>query len=496
MIPNTIEIVHNEVLQTMIVPNLTLHTDKYQINMMYAHWKNGTADTGAVFEAYFRKLPFGNGYAVFAGLERIVSYIEDLKFGEEELAYLAEQEERYEQGFLDKLRQFQFRGSLYAMEEGAVVFPNEPLVRVEGTIFETQLVETALLNFLNYQTLIATKASRIFQVAAGDTLLEFGTRRAQEADAAVWGARAAYIAGFDATSNLRAGMLFGIPTKGTHAHSWVQDHNTEEEAFLRYAEALPNQVTLLVDTYDTLRSGVPNAIKTARYLESQGKRMNGIRLDSGDLAYLSKEARKQLDAAGLPDVQIVASNDLDETLIFNLKAQGARIDVWGVGTQLITAADQPSLGGVFKLVAREQDGQYIPVIKLSANPEKVSAPGHKDVYRIMNKETGLAEADYIALHDEKDMLSGARIKLFDPVHPYISRNVEDYAAVPLLKQIFNQGKLVYELPDLHAIRRFHKEQLGLFRPELLRKLNPELYAIHLSEKCWQLKMDLIQAYSK
>lgn len=476
--------------------NLTLHTDKYQINMMYAHWKNGTADTPAVFEAYFRKLPFGNGYAVFAGLERIVKYMEELCFGEEELAYLAEQEEQYEPAFLERLRQFRFNGSMYAMEEGTIVFANEPLIRVEGTIFESQLIETALLNFMNYQTLIATKASRIVQVADGDTLLEFGTRRAQEADAAVWGARAAYIAGFHATSNMRAGMLFGIPAKGTHAHSWVQGHDTEEEAFMKYAEALPDQVTLLVDTYDTLESGVPNAIKTARWLESQGKQLSAIRLDSGDLALLSKEARKQLDAAGLPHVKIVASNDLDETLIFNLKAQGARIDTWGVGTQLITAADQPSLGGVYKLTARWKDGRYVPVIKLSANPEKVTTPGRKDVFRIRNLNTGRARADYIALYGEEEKPDGSRLKLFDPLHPYLYKYVNGYEAVPLLKCIFDKGSLVYELPSLAQVRQFHQEQLSSFLPEVKRKLNPEFYPIHLSEKTWQMKMDLIQQHQE
>ncbi|MFF2483187.1 nicotinate phosphoribosyltransferase [Paenibacillus sp. NPDC058071] len=476
--------------------HLTLHTDKYQINMMYAHWKNGTANRKAVFEAYFRKLPFGNGYAVFAGLERIVHYIQGLRFGEEELRYLAEQEEQYEPAFLELLRQFKFGGSLYAVEEGQIVFPNEPLIRVEGTIFETQLVETALLNFMNYQTLIATKASRIAQVAEGDVLLEFGTRRAQEADAAVWGARAAYIAGFHATSNMLAGMRFGIPTKGTHAHSWVQDHDTEEEAFMKYAQALPDQVTLLVDTYDTLKSGVENAIKTARWLDSIGKKMGAIRLDSGDLAYLSKQARKRLDAAGFPEVKIVASNDLDETLIFNLKAQGAKIDTWGVGTQLITAADQPSLGGVYKLTARERDGELVPVIKLSNNPEKVTAPGKKSVYRIVNRNTGLAEADYLSLDNEDDDPNGRRLKLFDPVHPYIYRYVSDYEAVPLLRPIFEQGQLVYELPDLDRIRAYHREQLSRMSPEVQRKLNPELYPVHLSEKAWQLKMDLIKSYQK
>ncbi|NHN30549.1 nicotinate phosphoribosyltransferase [Paenibacillus agricola] len=476
--------------------NLTLHTDKYQINMMYAHWVNGSHKSKAVFEAFFRKLPFGNGYAVFAGLERIVNYINNLHFDDDIIAYLAEQEENYDPEFLKLLRDFRFNGNLSAVEEGAIVFANEPLIRVEGEIFEAQLVETALLNFMNFQTLIATKASRIRQVAPDDILMEFGTRRAQEADAAIWGARAAYIVGFDATSNMRAGMLFGIPSKGTHAHAWVQSHDTEEQAFIRYAEALPNQVTLLVDTYDTLRSGVPLAIKVAKAMEQQGKQMNGIRLDSGDLAYLSKTARAMFDEAGLSYVKIVASNDLDEHIIFNLKAQGARIDSWGVGTQLITAADQPSLGGVYKLVAREKDGAYVPVIKISGNPEKVSTPGIKDAYRIVSRATGKAEADYVTLAGETEAVQGQKLKLFDKLHPYLFKFVEDYDAIPLLRPIFVEGKQVYELPALEQIRRFHREQLDLFWPEYLRKLNPAIYPIDLSVKAWQQKMDLIQEHSK
>ncbi|WP_068774231.1 nicotinate phosphoribosyltransferase [Paenibacillus sp. FJAT-26967] len=479
------------------LPNLTLHTDKYQINMMYAHWKNGTHHQRAVFESFFRKLPFGNGYAVFAGLQRLIDYVNDLKFDEQAIRYLSTQEENYDPGFLDELRAFRFQGSIYSMEEGTLVFANEPLVRVEGTIFETQLVETALLNFINYQTLIATKASRIKNVSPQDTFLEFGTRRAQEADAAVWGARASYIAGFDATSNVLAGMMFGIPAKGTHAHSWVQAHETEEEAFERYADALPDQVTLLVDTYHTLKSGVPNAIKTAKRMEERGKRMNAIRLDSGDLAYLSVKARQMLDEAGLDYVKIVVSNDLDENTILNLKAQGARINTWGVGTQLITAADQPSLGGVYKLVAIENSkGELVPTIKISGNPEKVSTPGWKDVYRILGSDTGKAIADYIVLHDETDVQEGRKIKLFDPVHPYIYKYVDEYAAIPLLKPVFVDGKQVYEAPSLDQIREHHRRQMDMFWPEYLRKLNPEKYAVDLSTRTWEMKMSMIEKMNR
>ncbi|AIQ53156.1 Nicotinate phosphoribosyltransferase pncB2 [compost metagenome] len=470
---------------------LALHTDKYQINMMYAHWVNGTHKRKAVFEAYFRKLPFGNGFAVFAGLERITQYISDLRFTEEDVRYLSEQEENYAPAFLEELLQFHFKGNIHAMKEGAIVFPDEPLVRVEGTIMEAQLVETAILNFMNYQTLIATKASRIKQVAPNDILLEFGTRRAQEADAAVWGARAAYIGGFHATSNMLAGRMFGIPTKGTHAHSWVQSFSSEQEAFDAYAKVMPDGVTLLVDTFDTLRSGVPHAINTAKKLEAQGKRMNGIRLDSGDLAYLSQQARKMLDEAGLDYVKIVASNDLDENTIMDLKLQGAAIDTWGVGTQLITAADQPSLGGVYKLVEIESaSGEMIPTIKISSNPEKVSTPGKKEVFRIVGTN-GKAMADYINFPDEAAPRNGARIKLFNPLHPYLRKNVDKYEALPMLEPIFVNGFQVYSLPPLEEIRRYHEQQLDLFWPEYLRKLNPEVYRVNLSEQVWNRKQQLI-----
>ncbi|GAK38423.1 nicotinate phosphoribosyltransferase [Paenibacillus urinalis] len=474
--------------------SLALHTDKYQINMMYAHWVNGTHKRKAVFEAYFRKLPFKNGYAVFAGLERIVHYISNLRFTMEDIKYLSSQEENYDPAFLEELLQFSFQGTIYSMKEGAMVFPDEPLIRVEGNIMETQLVETAILNFMNYQTLIATKASRIKQVSGNDALLEFGTRRAQEADAAIWGARAAYVAGFDATSNMLAGEQFGIPTAGTHAHSWVQSFETEQEAFDAYAKVMPDQVTLLVDTFDTLGSGVPHAIATAKMLEAQGKKMNAIRLDSGDLAYLSIQARKMLDDAGLPYVRIVASNDLDEHTIFNLKAQGARIDTWGVGTQLITAADQPSLGGVYKLVEREMNGKMEPTIKISANPEKVTTPGKKEVYRLIDPETNKAIADYISYPDDDQPKDQQALELFNPVHPYIKKKVKKYNAVNMLEPIFINGRRVYELPTLEEIRAYHQEQKEMFWPEYLRKLNPEIYRVHISPAAWNLKQKMLAEY--
>ncbi|CAM3497169.1 nicotinate phosphoribosyltransferase [Marinicrinis lubricantis] len=471
-----------------------LHTDKYQINMMFAHWVNGTHEQKAVFEVYFRSLPFGNGYAVFAGLERIIDYISQLHFTDEEIDFLRTQPENYPESFLQELKKFHFSGSISAVEEGTLVFPSEPLVRVEGTIFETQLIETAILNFINYQTLVATKASRIKQVSPQDTFLEFGSRRAHEEDAALWGTRAAYVAGFDGTSNVLAGMKFGIPVSGTHAHSWVQDHESELEAFERFAKAMPDHVVLLVDTYDTLRSGVPHAIQVGLMMKQQGKQLKGIRLDSGDLAYLSIEARKMLDEAGLTDVKIVASNDLDEATILNLKAQGAKIDTWGVGTKLITAYDQPALGGVYKLVARESNGKLVPAIKISGNPEKISNPGKKKLYRIFDPKTNKAIADYMTLIDEQDVEESKPIKLYHPTYPFISKGIKRYHAVSLLRDIYRDGKLVYDLPQLDEIRSHHQAQLQMFWPEYTRQLNPEIYKVSLSEKAYLLKMKMIEEH--
>jgi len=474
----------------MDLANLTLHTDKYQINMIYAHWKMKRHNKIRVFDAYFRKNPFNNGYAVFAGLERIVDYINALKFSEEHIEYLRSQQESYDEEFLNELRDFSFTGNLYSVEEGTIIFPNEPIIRVEARIFEAQLIETALLNFMNYQTLIATKASRIKRVSPESTFFEFGTRRAQEADAAIWGSRSAYIAGFDGTSNMESGKRFGIPSIGTHAHSWIMDFETELEAFRAYADVFPDHTVLLVDTYDTLRSGVPNAIKVGKELEAKGHRLKGIRLDSGDLSYLSKSARKLLDDAGLDYVTIVASNDLDENVILDLKVQGAKIDAWGVGTQLITAADNPSLGGVYKLVARKEEDEYIPVIKISGNPEKITTPGLKTVYRIIEKSTNKAEGDYIAFLDE-DVNSKEKIRMFDPVHTYLQKDISDFYAIELLKPIFVNGAQVYQLPTLEQIREYHNQQTNIFWEEYLRKLNPEHYPVALSEDVWSVKMSLL-----
>lgn len=468
--------------------SLALHTDKYQINMAQAYWQDGIHERKAVFEVYFRKIPFQNGYAVFAGLERVIRYLSEFRFTESDLAYL--KEEGYGEDYLAYLETVRFTGTVRSMREGELVFANEPIMRIEAKLAEAQLIETALLNIVNFQTLIATKASRIKQVIGDGISMEFGTRRAQEMDAAIWGTRAAYLAGFDATSNVRAGKLFGIPTAGTHAHALVQAYRDEYTAFSKYAESHKDCV-FLVDTYDTLKSGVPTAIQVAKEF---GGRINfkGIRLDSGDLAYLSKEARRMLDEAGFPEAKIYASNDLDELTIMNLKAQGARIDVWGVGTKLITAYDQPALGAVYKLIAIEDEhGEMVDTIKISANPEKISTPGRKRVFRIINKGNQKSEGDYIALEHEEPQQE-ERLKMFHPVHTHIAKFVTNFEARELHQVIFEEGKLVYEIPDLQEIRRFAAENLGLLWDEYKRLLNPAEYPVDLSQACWDNKMKRIE----
>ncbi|MBM7645462.1 nicotinate phosphoribosyltransferase [Scopulibacillus daqui] len=465
-----------------------LHTDLYQINMSEAYWSDNMHNRKAVFEVYFRRLPFKNGYAVFAGLERVIEYLKNLRFTEEDIEYLRD-ELGYPDEFLNYLKELRFTGTIRSMKEGELVFGNEPILRVEAPLVEAQLIETAILNIINYQTLIATKASRIKQVIGDQMAIEFGSRRAQEMDAALWGARAAYIGGFDATSNVRAGKMFGIPVSGTHAHAMVQVYRDEYTAFRKYASCHKDCV-FLVDTYDTLKSGVPAAIKVAQEL---GDKINfkAIRLDSGDLAYLSKEARKMLDKAGFKDTKIIASNDLDEQTIMHLKSQGAKIDIWGVGTKLITAYDQPALGAVYKLVAIEDDnGDMADTIKISANPEKVSTPGLKKVYRIINTHNDKSEGDYIAMEYEQPQEED-RLKMFHPTHTFISKFVTDFEARELHQDIFSNGELVYECPDLQDIQDYVKENLTILWDEYKRILNPEEYPVDLSQTCWDNKMKKI-----
>ncbi|MCI3860194.1 nicotinate phosphoribosyltransferase [Lactococcus garvieae] len=467
--------------------SLTLHTDLYQINMMQTYWELGRHNRNSVFEVFFRSMPFENGYAIFAGLERMVNYLNNLRFTETDISYLRELD--YPEDFLDYLAQLRFTGTVRSVQEGELVFANEPLVQIEGPLAECQLIETAVLNIINFQTLIATKASRIKSVIGDDPLLEFGTRRAQEMDAAIWGTRAAYIGGADATSNVRAAKIFGIKPSGTHAHALVQSYGNDYEAFKAYAQTHKDCV-FLVDTYDTLNIGVPAAIRVAREF---GDKINfqGVRIDSGDMAYISKKVRQQLDEAGFTDAKIYASNDLDESTILNLKMQRAKIDVWGVGTKLITAYDQPALGAVYKLVSMEDDqGEMQDTIKLSSNAEKVSTPGKKQIWRITRESDGKSEGDYITFDGERPDRS-EEIYMFHPVHTFINKNVRDFAAKPLLKEIFVKGQQVYPLPTLEEIKTFAEANLTELWDEYKRNLNPQPYPVDLSQELWNHKMRLI-----
>ncbi len=463
--------------------SLVLHTDAYQINMIYTYWKQGIDQKPVVFEAYFRKMPFNNGYVIFSGLERIVKILNQLKFTDDDIDYL-QSLDLYDTEFLTYLKNWHLTATIRSAYEGEVMFNNEPLLQVEGPLVDAQLLETLLLNIINFQTLIATKAARIASVTNGDPLLEFGTRRAQELDAALWGTRAAFIGGFDATSNVRAGKLFNIPISGTHAHALVQAYHNDYDAFHAYAATHKN-VVFLVDTFDTLKSGVPNAIKVAREF---GDKINfqGVRIDSGDMAYLSKKVRIMLDEAGFTNAKIYASNDLDENTILNLKIQGAKIDVWGIGTKLITAYDQPALGAVYKMVSIDGDD----TIKLSNNVEKISTPGKKQVWRITDSKDGKSEGDYLTFDDENPSQLET-LHMFDPNHPVISKNIKNFDAQPMLHDIFVEGDLVYDLPDITTIKSYAKHSLNDLWDEYKRILNPETYPVDLSQKLYDAKMNLI-----
>ena len=469
--------------------NLTMMTDLYQLTMMYGYQKHGMGQNEAVFDMFFREVGGPNCYAMVAGLEQLIEYIDNLKFSEEDLDYLRSLNQ-FDEGFLDYLRHFRFTGEIYAMPEGTVAFPYEPLVRVRAPIMEAQFIETALLNIINHQTLIATKASRVVQAAQGDGILEFGLRRAQGPDAGIYGARAAIIGGCVGTSNVLTGQMYGIPAKGTHAHSWVMSFPTELDAFRAYAETFPDNALLLGDTYDTLRSGVPNAITVFRELKAKGHKPTGIRLDSGDLAYLSKKARKMLDDAGFPDAKIFASNDLDENAIWDLKAQGAKIDIWGVGTRLITSNDNPALGGVYKLAAEKVNGEWVPRIKISENPAKITTPGCKQVHRLYGKD-GMAIADLITLeHETVD--TAKPLTIFDPNQPWKQMTLTDFTQRELLQPIYVGGKRVYESPELMEIQAYAKHDLATFWDEYRRLTMPHRYKVDLSDELYTLKQNLLR----
>ncbi len=470
--------------------NLTLLTDLYQLTMMYGYWKSDMKNDVAVFDMFYRKPCESMNYAIMAGVEQLIDYINNLHFDDDAIAYLRSLN-LFDEGFLEALQAFRFTGDIDAVPEGTIVFPGEPLVRVTAPIFEAQLIETALLNIINHQTLIATKTSRVVQAAQGGSILEFGLRRAQGPDAGLYGARASVIGGADATSNVLAGQMFGIPIRGTHAHSWVMSFSTEIEAFRAYARCFPDACLLLVDTYDTLKSGVPNAIQVFRELRAEGHEPSGIRLDSGDLAYLTREARKMMDDAGFPKAKICASGDLDETLIRDLLLQGAKIDIWGVGTKLITSMDCPALGGVYKLSARMENGVMIPKIKISENPAKVTNPGVKKLLRLYDKNTHKALADLIAL--ESEVFNEAEpLTIFHPVDTWKTMTLTDYSIRSLQVPIFKGGKQVYQSPALKDIQAYHFQEMDTFWDQYKRTLNPHIYKVDLSDGLWMLKQSMLK----
>lgn len=479
--------------------NLTLLTDLYELTMMQGYFKNKTANETVIFDLFYRSNPCGNGYSIMAGLEQAIQYIRELRFDEEDIAYLRSLH-LFEDAFLEYLANFRFTGDIYAIPEGTIIFPREPLVKVIAPIMEAQLVETALLNIINHQSLIATKAARVCYATKGDGVMEFGLRRAQGPDAGTYGARAAVIGGCVGTSNVLAGQLFGVPVKGTHAHSWIMSFPDEYTAFKTYADIYPQACTLLVDTYDTLKSGVPNAIRVFKEMRDSGMELKnyGIRLDSGDLAYLSKKARKMLDAAGFTDAVISASNDLDEYVIESLKIQGAAITSWGVGTNLITAKDNPAFGGVYKLAAiQDKDGTFIPKIKISENTEKVTNPGNKKIYRIYEKDTGKVKADLICLEEEV-FTEDEPMKLFSPTEPWKKTRLEPgtFTLRELMVPVFKQGECVYESPCVMDIRAYCAKEKDTLWEETKRFVNPHKVYVDLSKKLYDTKIALLDEISE
>lgn len=475
--------------------HLTLLTDLYELTMMQGYYKTNNNET-VVFDAFYRRNPCEGGYAICCGLEQVISYIKNLHFTYEDIEYLRSLG-IFEEDFLAYLGSFHFSGDVYAVPEGTVVFPYEPLVKVIAPIMEAQLLETAVLNILNHQCLIATKASRVCYAAGKDGIMEFGLRRAQGPDAGLYGARAAVIAGCAGTSNVLTGQKFDVPVLGTHAHSWVMSFPDEYTAFKAYADLYPNACTLLVDTYDTLGSGVPNAIRVFDEMRAEGKELKhyGIRLDSGDLAYLSKKARIMLDEAGYKDAVISASSDLDEHLIFSLKIQGAKITSWGVGTNLITSKDWPSFGGVYKLVAikDKETGEFIPKIKISENVVKITNPGNKTIYRLYSKEKKKIIGDLIALADEQ-YSEDEDILLFDPNATWKKTLVEagTFKLRELLVKVFDKGVCIYETPDVMAIKEICAKELDTLWDETRRFANPSRVHVDLSDKLYKLKNKLLQ----
>ena len=478
--------------------NLTLLTDLYELTMMQGYFHAENANETVIFDAFFRTNPDGNGFSIAAGLEQVIDYVKNLHFDQEDINYLRTVG-LFTEDFLVYLKTFRFTGDIYAVPEGTIVFPREPLIKVIAPIMQAQLVETAILNIINHQSLIATKASRIVHAARNDGVMEFGLRRAQGPDAGIYGARAAMIAGCIGTSNVLCGQMFDVPVKGTHAHSWIMSFPDELTAFRTYAKLYPSACILLVDTYDTLKSGVPHAIQVFKEMREAGIPLTfyGIRLDSGDLAYLSKEAKKMLDAEGFTDAVISASNDLDEHLISSLKDQGATINSWGVGTNLITSKNWPSFGGVYKLAAilDRDTGKFIPKIKLSENEEKITNPGNKTIYRIYSRESHKVIADLICLVDEHYDETNSLL-LFDPVATWKKTLLAPgtYTMRELLIPIFKDGVCVYESPKVMEIREYCQKEKETLWEETKRLVNPHEVHVDLSNELWHMKQQLLDDY--
>lgn len=470
--------------------NLSMLTDFYEITMSNGYFSYGMREQIAVFDMFFRKIPDEGGFAIAAGLEQLIEYLENLHFTSEDIAYLREKG-IFNEEFLDYLADFHFACDIWAVPEGTPVFPNEPIVVVRGPIIQAQLIETMVLLTLNHQSLIATKSNRIVRAAQGRPIAEFGSRRAQSFDAAVLGARAAYIGGCATTACVMTDRDYGVPAVGTMAHSWVQLFDSEYESFEKYARLYPNNCVFLVDTYNVLKSGVPNAIRVAdEVLAPMGYRPKAIRIDSGDIAYLSKKSREMLDKAGYSDCKIMATNSLDEYLIRDLIIQGARIDQFGVGERLITSKSDPVFGGVYKMAAVERDGEYIPKIKISETVEKITTPCFKELYRFYNRETGQAIADYVTIRGEV-VDDSQPITIFDPVATWKKKNVTNFIARPLLEPIFAKGKLVYEIPPLKEVQKYCLEQVSHLWDEVKRFEYPHRYYVDLSKKLWEERSKLL-----
>ncbi|MBQ8636498.1 MAG: nicotinate phosphoribosyltransferase [Clostridia bacterium] len=474
--------------------NYTMLTDFYEFTMANGFFNKGYGDKIAYFDMFFRRVPDDGGFAIMAGVEQLIDYLQNLSFSDEDIEYLRGKG-LFSEDYLEYLRNFKFTCDVWAIPEGTPIFPNEPIVVVRGPVVQAQFVETMILLTINHQSLIATKANRIVRAADGRPVMEFGSRRAQGYSAAIYGARAAYIAGCAGTACAATDRDFGVKAMGTMAHSWIQLFDNEYEAFKAYAKEYPDSCTLLVDTYNVLNSGIPNAIKVFdEVLKPLGKRPKGVRIDSGDITYLSKKCRKMLDDAGYPDCAIVASNSLDEHIIREMIAQGAKIDLFGVGERLITSKSAPVFGGVYKLAAVEnEDGEIIPKIKVSENVGKITTPGFKQVYRLYSRETSAAIADVITLHGE-EIDDTKPYEIFDAEHSWKRKIVTDFYARPLLKPIFKQGELVYDKPSMETLREYCKMEIDGLWDEVKRFENPHEYYVDLSQKLWDVKYGLLGQY--